>query len=78
LGLLLNYPSQKKSDPPILERLAERHSKADLAIEPPLYDSFLEALVTTIGKFDPQYTAEIGDAWRKAVTPGIEYMKSKY
>lgn len=78
LGLLLNHPSQKKSDPPILERLAERHSRADLDIDPSLYDSWLEALVTTVGEFDPQYTAEIGDAWRKAVKPGMEYMKSKY
>lgn len=78
LGLLLNYASQRESDTLILDRLAERHSRADLAIEPPLYDSFLEALITTIGKFDQQYTEEIGDAWRKAVMPGVEYMKSKY
>ena len=78
LGLLLNYPSRQKSEPPILERLAVRHSKADLDIEPPLYDSFLEALITTVGKFDRQYSAEIGDAWRRAVAPGMEYMKSKY
>lgn len=78
LGLLLNYPGQSKSDPPILERLAQRHSRADLNVDPSLYDSFLEALITTVGKFDPEYTAKTGDAWRTAVKPGMEYMKSKY
>lgn len=78
LGLLLNYPSQRKSDPPILERLAVRHGRTDLDVDPSLYDSFLEALITTIGKFDLKYSAEVGDAWRKAVAPGMEYMKSKY
>ena len=78
IGLLLNYPTQKKSDPPILDRLAQRHSRADLNVEPRLYEGFLEALVNTVARFDPAFTAEIGDAWRTAVTPGMDYMKSKY
>ena len=41
-----------------LERLATRHSRADLDIKPELYDLWLEKLVQSAGEFDPMFDAD--------------------
>ena len=61
-----------------LERLARRHSKADLDIKPELYDLWLDRLVQAVKEFDPLFDAEIGAAWRHMLQPGIDFMKSRY
>lgn len=61
-----------------LERLARRHSRADLDIEPGLYDLWLDRLVQAVTEFDPMFDDEIGTAWRRVLQPGIEFMKSGY
>ena len=61
-----------------LERLARRHSRADLDIEPGLYDLWLDRLVQAVTEFDPMFDDEIGTAWRRVLQPGIEFMKSRY
>jgi hemoglobin-like flavoprotein len=60
-----------------LERLATRHSRADLDIKPELYDLWLEKLVQSAGEFDPMFDADTETAWRRVLQPGIEYMKSQ-
>ena len=61
-----------------LERLAKRHSRAELDIKPELYDLWLEKLVQAAGEFDPMFNVEIETAWRRVLQPGIDYMKSRY
>jgi hemoglobin-like flavoprotein len=61
-----------------LERLAKRHSKAELDIKPELYDLWLDRLVQAVREFDPMFDPEIEAAWRRALRPGIEFMKSRY
>jgi hypothetical protein len=61
-----------------LPRLAERHSRRDLDIRPPLYDHWLACLIETASRHDPQFTPEIEAAWRATLAVGITYMKARY
>ena len=61
-----------------LPRLAERHSRRDLDIPPPLYDHWLACLIDTARQHDPLFTPEIEAAWRATLSVGIAYMKARY
>jgi len=61
-----------------LPRLAERHSRKDLDIRPPLYDHWLACLIDTARQHDPLFTPEIEAAWRATLSVGITYMKVRY
>jgi len=62
----------------ILEKLARRHGRDDLNIEPHLYDTWLECLLKTVETHDPEYDTTVGGAWQRVLTPGTEFMKSRY
>jgi hemoglobin-like flavoprotein len=76
LGILLIYA--KRPNPALLERIAQRHGRADVGVPPELYPRFVEALVRAVERFDPQFGPQVADSWRRAMEPGIAYMQSKY
>lgn len=78
IGLLLVFPTQVRDGPALLARVAERHSRRDLGIEPALYGPFIDALIDTVKRFDPECTPAVEAAWRATVAPGVAYMKSRY
>jgi len=78
IGLLLIFPNQPHQEPTLLSRIAERHSRRDLNIDPALYRPFIEALIDTVRQFDRQCTPAVEAAWRQTVAPGIEYLTSKH
>jgi hemoglobin-like flavoprotein len=78
IGLLLSFPAERDGEPNILSRLAERHSRRDLAIEPSFYPPFLESLIDTLRRHDPSFTPEIEQAWRTTLAKGFAYMQSRY
>lgn len=55
--------------------LAKSHAKR--GIPPAMYDMWLICLVEAVGVCDPRYSAEIGDAWRQILAPGIQVMRSQ-
>ncbi len=61
-----------------LRRTAERHSAAQIDIEPGLYDIWLDCLIESVQLFDPRFSDEIELAWRVVLAPGIVYMKFRY
>jgi hemoglobin-like flavoprotein len=61
-----------------LKRIARRHSQAELAIRPELYDLWLDCLVQAVGEHDRAFSGETERAWRSVLAPGIEFMKSRY
>ena len=61
-----------------LERIALVHSQQGLDIRPDLYDLWLACLIATVKEFDPHFDAAIERAWREVLTPGIEFVKSRY
>ncbi len=78
LSLLLLYPSQPRSEPSLLRRVAERHSRRDLDVHPSNYPCFVDCLILTVKEYDAEFTLEIERAWRDTVASGVEYMISKY
>jgi len=78
VGLLLTFPNQPASEPTLLTRLAERHSRRDLNIDPVFYGPFIDSLLETVSQFDREFSPVIEAAWRQTVAPGIEYMKAKH
>jgi len=78
IGLLLTFPAEREGEPNILSRLAERHSRKDLAIEPSSYGPFLESLIETVKRHDPACTPTVERAWRTTVAKGFAYMQSRY
>lgn len=78
IGLLLSFPEESDREPTILARLAERHSRRDLDVDPSLYPPFLESLIDTIKHYDPQCTPAVEQAWRASLAKGFAYMQSHY
>ena len=75
-GLFIFYATQNAND--YLDSIAQRHSHGDLAIDPQLYDFWLDSLINTVRDYDPQYNNEIALAWRIILSPGVTYMKHRY
>lgn len=78
IGLLLSFPAEPDGEPTILTRIAERHSRRDLAIDPSLYAPFLESLLDTIKRCDSEFTPALEQAWRTTLAKGFTYMQSRY
>jgi hemoglobin-like flavoprotein len=78
LGLLLAFPSRPDDGPALLKRVADRHSRSDLAVRPELYPRFVDALVQTVSEHDRDYSPAVADAWRAAIAPGIAFMRGRY
>ena len=72
------FPNQARTEPSVLTRVAERHSRRDLDIPPALYGPFLESLIATVGRCDPEFSSAVERAWRETVAPGMAYMRAKY
>jgi len=78
IGLLLIFPNQPNTGPTLLSRVAERHSRRDLNVDPALYRPFIDTLIDTVKQFDRECTPAVEAAWRATVAPGVAYMKSKH
>lgn len=78
VGVLLIFSKRPGGEPTLLTRIAERHSRRDLAVPASLYAPFVDSLIATVKQFDPVFTPEIEVAWRRTVEPGVTYMMSRY
>ncbi len=61
-----------------LRKIAGRHSRSQIDVNPDLYDIWLDSLIETVQLFDLRFTEEIELAWRVVLAPSIVYMKFKY
>jgi hypothetical protein len=64
--------------PTLLSKMAERHSRRGLNIEPRFYAPFIESLIASVAECDPEYSPAVERAWREAIAPGVAYMQSRY
>ena len=78
INLLLIFPNQPPAEPTLLSRLAERHSRRDLNVNPEWYPLFLSSLVHTVAAYDPEFSQDLNRAWHTALSQGMEYMRSRY
>ena len=61
-----------------MERIAAMHNKKALDIKPHLYDIWVDCLIDTARKYDPEFNEDIELAWRMVISNGVTYMKFKY
>lgn len=61
-----------------MQKLAKKHSRDELDVQPHLYDMWLSSLIDAVKEYDPEFDDEVEVAWRMKLAPGIEYMKFKY
>ncbi|MBE03255.1 globin [Marinobacter lutaoensis] len=61
-----------------LRALGESHSRRRYNIRPEWYALWLDALVKTVRAHDPDYTPELGAAWREVLMPGINLIRDAY
>lgn len=77
--LILMAAEDRGSDPGIyLEKMAMRHSAADLDIGSELYDLWLDSLLEVVKECDPAFDSEVEEAWDRMMGIGISYMLRQY
>ena len=59
-----------------IEELGAMHGAYGHRIPLPLYDLWLESLITAVKASDPQFNSELESVWREVMTVGIDIMKS--
>ena len=60
------------------DRLASRHNRHDLDIQPELYDLWLACLLRAARSYDPLFSPKLENAWRHTLMLGIEYLRSRH
>jgi hypothetical protein len=75
---MLIFGAQPEAEPTVLSRVAERHSRRDLAVRAELYEPFVASLIETVAQYDPEFTDDVDDAWRRTIAPAVAYMQSKF
>lgn len=61
-----------------LDRVARRHGRAALDVEPELYDGWLECLIQTVREHDREFSDEVERGWRETMRFGIAFMRARY
>lgn len=61
-----------------LQELAKTHSRREYDIAPELYELWLNAFLKTLREADPKWSKAVEAAWVEVLSPGIEYMSSRY
>jgi serine/threonine protein kinase len=73
LWLLLSYAeNREQGEPTILSGIARTHTR----FEPLQFDAFRDAVLDAVARHDPAGATGV-TAWRDAIGPGIDYLKSK-
>ena len=76
--LIMLSSQGEKSASNDLQKIAERHDRANLDISPKLYELWLECLLRAAEEHDPKFDEEIRDAWVQTMRVGIEVLIAAY
>ncbi|MGR6871973.1 globin [Pseudomonas sp. HK3] len=61
-----------------IRALGESHSRRHMNIHPSHYTLWLDALMETLHKHDPEFDNDLEETWRVTIKPGIDLIKSMY
>ena len=75
--LAASYYFNRKPDH-LLVQFATMHNHSHLDIEPQLYRHWLESVLLAVEAHDPEYTEHVREAWRRILTPAVEFMQAQY
>ncbi len=74
---LLKFYEEKNVNQHLLT-IGQIHAADKLNVSPAMYDIWLDTLMETVRKYDPEFHPKIELAWRVTLSPGITYMKFAY
>lgn len=77
LLLMLEFFMNKKAGEQ-LRKIAQRHNRRGLNIQPHMYDMWLDALIYTVEEMDPRQDRDVLLAWKLVLSIGITFMKDMY
>ena len=80
LGMMIRYMEDPTDVVVVhgLKRIRTSHGQHHLNIHPHLYDYWLDSLIRAIRICDPACDHETEEAWRIALEPGIDFIRSGY
>ncbi|PKM22894.1 MAG: globin [Gammaproteobacteria bacterium HGW-Gammaproteobacteria-14] len=61
-----------------LHHLGETHSRKGYDVNPALYGLWVEALMESVQRHDPDYSLELDQRWRNVLRPGIEVISGAW
>lgn len=61
-----------------LRALGKSHNRTGYNIKPEWYGLWLNALIRTLKKHDPEFSEDLEASWRLAIDPGIRLVKDAY
>ena len=61
-----------------LDKIGHSHSRTQRNIRPELHDVWLESLCKTVGEMDPEWRADLENAWREKTQRGIAVITAVY
>ena len=75
----LVYMSNAHNDTPdLLSKIANKHNKNNLNINPHLYKLWLDSLIAAANFIDPLFDINTEKLWRETLQPSIDFMISRY
>ncbi|MCG6926046.1 MAG: globin [Acidobacteria bacterium] len=79
LHMILLAAGDESGDPgTYLSDVAEKHNAKHLDVGAELYDLWLDSLLETVEECDPEYSAEVRQAWEEVMMVGIHYLTVRY
>ena len=78
VGLLVRFGAGDADAETEMERLAQRHARDDLNIDPTYYTVWLDVLCDALREHDASFDQDLEQAWRRRMQPGITLMMSRY
>jgi hemoglobin-like flavoprotein len=75
LYMLEYYKNRKPNE--LMRHIKKRHGKMDLNVPAEYYDMWLDSLMTTLRRYDPEFDTHVEQAWRSVLKPGIDYMRQQ-
>lgn len=78
ISYMIMYVKDSHAGESAIKRIAEIHDRNHHSTAPELYPLWINSLLSTVKKFDPQYSDELEKSWRTVLEPGISFFTSKY
>ncbi len=78
LLVLIEYANGQVLGEVAIERLGELHSRRKMNVPPDLYPIWVNCLVETLARLDPQFSPTLDRQWRETLQKGIDIMTRVY
>ena len=78
LLVLIEYANGQVLGKVAIERLGALHSRRKMNVPPDLYPIWVNCLVETLARLDPQFTSRLDRQWRETLQMGIDIMIREY